>query len=501
MSKTQADEPLIWDRRPANAQQRATRLWLGVLGVNVLGAIILWSLMYVRPEFVAQHALIVKDAAGDSPFSGSVLFGYASPSNVHSSPYSFGWVVRLPWPSEPISFGDACTAIVLAIFSTSLVAAPFISFLSHGWYARFDEFRNSLKDGALFAYLRRFWAARLLDAVADYRKQQGALSSGNYIVDKEDLIDMPQIWTELEKEAQPYIGKVFSRIYQEQFGLLPFLPPFVLLVTITYAASVSIVFINYCAAGIQTCPGYFFGAPPNLVISAMSGAYMFTVADSVMSIRRRSLNVSDVYWYALRQFLAVPIASFFSSSLPVHGAAGIATTTLCFVVALLPVDVLLKQLRRVAYVAMSSNPAEEQGDQLLKLRGMTSPVVTLFLSEGVYSVEQVATADPVLLAIRTGLPFRLVLVFGSQAIVRRHFGDESHTLLRIGFADATAVYNLMSRDAASSSRDVVCKAICECLGETPSPIPVEVVKMKLEHIALEEYTQMVAKLTPLSNTT
>ncbi|TKC87879.1 hypothetical protein FAZ69_16560 [Trinickia terrae] len=493
--------PLIWEERTANSGERAAILWWLVVLANVVGAGTLIALTYVPPGQITQYHLAFQSLA--TRFSIFDIFP-ALPGRGVSGGHAFGWFVKLPWPNEPISSEDVGTAVMLGGLATFLVTAPFIHFLSHGWYARFDEFRNSLKDGALFAYLRRFWSARLLDAVADYRleeKIKKIKEGAQDIPKKESLIDRPDIWTGLEDESRRYIGNVFARIYNEQYGLRAFVPPFLFIMVITYVNAAALALINKCAAGIQTCPGYFFGAPEIIVISAISGAYMFTVADSVMAIRRRSLNVSDMYWYGLREFLAVPIAIYFSSTLPesVRGGAGnYVAASMSFVVALLPIDVLFKQLRRKAYTVLSVNPQEEEGDQLLVLTGMTSPVVALFLSEGVYSVEQVACVDPVLLAIRTGLPFRLITRFGAQAIVRRHFGESTKDLAALGFGDASAFFDLAGLRATCSCYADICAGIRNCVDKGQDKIPLALIEMKIRHIACEEYTQMLGKLSPLA---
>ena len=54
---------------------------------------------------------------------------------------------------------------LLAALTTALVSAPFIAFLTLGWYVRYREFENSLKCEALSAYLQRFWSKWLIDAL------------------------------------------------------------------------------------------------------------------------------------------------------------------------------------------------------------------------------------------------------------------------------------------------------------------------------------------------
>lgn len=492
--------------KPLTGRDRAQMLWACVIAVNLVGAMFMAVLMMHVPHEFIEYRTAHSNTPGYAftwlPLPGAVINGI------------LGTIDRLPgsrfiYAPAPLSISDFETAIVVAGLATCLVAAPFIGFLSHGWFARFDEFRNSLKDGALFAYLRRFWCARLLDAIYEERvekaKRPAADAPQAPVHPEHDLYQRKQnlgIWEQLEQESLGVVPRVFEHIYHEQFGLGPFVPPFLLLVVITYIQAVALALINPCAANLQSCNGYFFGAAPLLVISALSGAYMFAVSDAVMNIRRRSLNVTDVYWYALRTFLAIPIAIFFSASHTTGMSSSTIqswTPTLAFAIALLPVDILMKQIRRIGYSALSSSPKEEEDDQLLTLWGVTSPVVVLFLSEGVYSIEQVGTADPVLLSIRTGLPFRLMLRFGSQSIVRRHFGDAAKNLIPIGLSDAVSIYDLVAREnILGGGFDEACAAVKLRLDSAEgSSIPIEVVKAKMQQISAEEYTLMLVKICPL----
>jgi len=63
--------------------------------------------------------------------------------------------------------------------------------------------------------------------------------------------------------------------------------------------------------------------------------------------------------------------------------------------------------------------------------------------EGITSIEQIVGSDPVSLAIRTGLPFKLMLRLGSQAVVRRHLKMNAGALAGIGLADAEPIARLL----------------------------------------------------------
>lgn len=123
---------------------------------------------------------------------------------------------------------------------------------------------------------------------------------------------------------------------------------------------------------------------------------MFVVSDAVLSIRRRSLNVSDVYWYALRILLAIPIALAVNGQDGTDGAHALAV----FALGAFPVDALLKIVRRLGFPQFTEIEKKENApDRLLSLSGVTLPIVSVLEAEGINSVEQVAAADPVLLSI------------------------------------------------------------------------------------------------------
>ncbi|CBJ35533.1 hypothetical protein [Ralstonia solanacearum] len=72
-----------------------------------------------------------------------------------------------------------------------------------------------------------------------------------------------------------------------------------------------------------------------------------------------------------------------------------------FALGAFPVDALLKIIRRLGFPQFTDFEKKER--RLLSLNGVTLPIVSVFEAEGINSVEQVAAADPVLLARITPL--------------------------------------------------------------------------------------------------
>jgi len=170
----------------------------------------------------------------------------------------------------------------------------------------------------------------------------------------------------------------------------------------------------------------------------------------------------------------------------------------------------MKVIRRLGFPQLTEQDREGGGsDKLLVLEGVTLPIVATLESEGINSIEQVAAADPVLLSIRTGFPFRFTLRLGSQAIVRRHLGENAVNLLKVGLADVVPIYLLVKAldplATASASGPfppidapdlIIQNAASRLFPNDDEAQRQAITKMKFRQIAAEEYTVMLARITP-----
>lgn len=280
---------------------------------------------------------------------------------------------------------------LLTLVSTSLVAAPLIRFLHGGWHTRYEEFRNRLTNSSLDKYLIQYWEKKALDERAITKVE------GEYQVDHEKA------------------NAVFDQIYSQHYGKNAFRMPDILLISVIF---IDASIVALAAADIVKLPSMF---DLQTSIAAISGAFMFVVSDLVLQVRRRSLNVTDVYWYVLRMMLAEPIAM-------TVGSGGGLTYAMAFSICFLPVDVLVKQIRRVSTKSFGVTEKEQDSDVILNLQGVTVATASMLQAEGVNSIDELIGMDPVLLSIRTGMPFKFVLNLISQAIVRRHLGASAESL-------------------------------------------------------------------------
>ena len=423
------------------------------------------------------------------------------------------------WPafSDSVrSTGYPVTIYILCLMCTALAAAPLIIFLLVGWYTRYLEFQNSLKQEALAAYLQRFWSNALIEALNDdleARKTAAAAAAAPAAAAAAPAAAPAAAtvtdWRKQSLEAPMICDRLFSRIYHDQYGLLPFVPAVCILLTFVHAAAAIVgwTYITSCCAKpeAQTC---VFGLSAELIIASFGGAFMFVVSDTVASVLKGSLNVSDVYWYSLRLLLAVPLA------LVANRITGTAGFHVAFALSLgtLPVNQLLKVIRRYGDPATtpSAQEAKSAPDELLNLKGVTVAVSESLQAQGLTSIEQVATADPVRLAIRTGFSFRFTLQLASQAIVRRHFGKTAENLAEIGLSTVVPIYLLvhalngdqkpgMPKFDDGDPAKIIAEAAALLLPNDDSVPREAVTRMKFRQIAAEEYTLMLASITPLDS--
>jgi len=401
-------------------------------------------------------------------------------------------------------------AAVGVMLPSVLLTAPLIRFLTHAWDARWQEFRNRLNYDAMRAYLLQFWQARLQDyyenRTAGPQHDKEANADAEADVDAESSKKMAIERRRIRARAD---SSLFKCIYEEHYGRNAFLIPMFTLVVVANIQALLVAFYLIDSANLSS-QAVRLSLPMNEVaVAAIIGAYLFIVTDIVMNVRQRSLNSSDIQLHALRLFAAVPIASAFvniaSSGKGPDFTPGVnGYTAFAFCLGAFPMDMVVKFMRRFTNKQLTAIEASQDNDQLIRLEGVTVGVSALLLAEGVSSIEQLIGMDPVLLAIRTGLPFKLILRLSSQAVVRRHFGDAATQLLPLGLADAEPVYRLVelldSSDQKSSelAQKTIGAAVGLLLSDSRKTIDADSLQFNFRQIAQESYTRFLIK-SPLEN--
>ena len=202
--------------------------------------------------------------------------------------------------------------------------------------------------------------------------------------------------------------------------------------------------------------------------------------------------------------LAIPIGVALTSLI-----AKDAQPFVAFGLGALPMDTLIKGLRRLSTEKLNLTAEEEESDQLIRLEGVTGRISSLLIAEGVDSIDQIITVDPVSLSIRTGLPFKFILHLGSQAIVRRHLGETAEKLMPLGLADARSIAALIDdldnkkiepeEQAKISRATAVLNAATSLVKPENSSYTSECLEFNFRQIANGNYTKFIqGKLLTLS---
>jgi hypothetical protein len=371
-----------------------------------------------------------------------------------------------------LSIPQFVSAALLLWMTTALAAAPLIRFVLFDWEARYHEFLNRLNNESLTAYLQQFWEKRTTQNTA-FVGWESENSEKTY-----------QINTSMEK--------IFDEIYHEQYGRIAFIAPMVLLNSAIFILT-TLCIVIYSEQTILS-----LNIDTTVAISAIAGAYLYVVSDMVQSVRQRSLNASTIYWYVLRMLLAIPIG--IALTYPLHS---VVKPLVAFGLGTLPMDQIIKLLRRLTSKQLNLSEAAEESDQLIKLEGVTVRISSMLIAEGVDSIEQLITVDPVLLSIRTGLPFKFILHLGSQAIVRRHLGEIAAKLIPLSLANAKSIAALVTdldddkNTAAQNRANAVLVAATSLITPTPvdatttSSYSKECLEFNFRQIADENYTKFI----------
>ncbi len=394
------------------------------------------------------------------------------------------WYVSLRHALVPVPPSAFISSSVLLFITGSLASAPLIRFVVLDWSTRYDEFVNRLNNDALTAYLQQFWEKRVMKA-SDFIAWT--------LADCEDK-------TITQKQINSSLENIFDDLYYDQHGRSDFFVPMILLFFTIFISTVLCILVYLEQITIVLDD---FDATV-IAIASMAGAYMYIVSDSIQSVRQRSLNSSTLYWYTLRMLLAIPIGVALTSLI-----AKDAQPFVAFGLGALPMDTLIKSLRRLSTEKLNLTVEEEESDQLIRLEGVTGRISSLLIAEGVDSIDQIITVDPVSLSIRTGLPFKFILHLGSQAIVRRHLGETAEKLMPLGLADARSIAALIDdldnkkiepeEQAKISRATAVLNAATSLVKPENSSYTSECLEFNFRQIANGNYTKFIqGKLLTLS---
>jgi hypothetical protein len=230
---------------------------------------------------------------------------------------------------------------------------------------------------------------------------------------------------------------------------------------------------------------------PNIVLdlpsfAAISGAYLFVVGVVMQGYRARTLLNSDLLWCSFRMVISIPLG------LSVSALANPALSAfVAFGLGAFPIEAINRIIRRLVDKTLNQSEAET-ADSLISLTGVTPDVAAALNGEGISAVQQIASMDPVALAVRTGLPFDYVLNLSAQSQAWCYLGSTVGNLAPLGLGDARALAKLSER-VERTPPDNEAQAILESASKAAN-LDKDVLKSAIRNIAAERYTQFLLEL-------
>ncbi len=310
-----------------------------------------------------------------------------------------------------------------------IVAVPTFRFIYYGWELRRQEFVNRFGASATDAYLLKFWPNHYTNDTKKSNASSKFIVVYNRISGRKNYI-LPILLLVISL----ILIQSFVIQYAIRFGYEQYIQSYM-----GYKNAETGVFREAVwHLPLTTLNATFYPFPPLIMnkaaMTAEAGAYLAVVQIVIYGYKTRTLLSSDLLWASFRIAIAIPLG------IAVGGiVAGPLGGLISFGLGALPIDAIIKLLRRIT--ARSVNQAEARdSDDLLMMNGVTPDVSARLKDEGIYAPQQLVATDPVSLAIRTGLSFDFVLGLVAQAQLWSYFGSAVTKLTPIGCGDARMIY-------------------------------------------------------------
>jgi hypothetical protein len=364
---------------------------------------------------------------------------------------AIGFATRLLGGSTHRSEAIYGFAAFLSFLSIFLVMTAVYVYLNVGQKTKIKVISGFYTAETIADYFDQFWAGRdrPRTLVRDYRAACKSLPAGSTVpqqkpVDKPDEKSKADLAAELRTE--------FTQMFSDDFGGWTFVVPAITFI----AAGGTLLFLGF-SGGLgyavalgpppTTYPVQPFGIKFDLVtIAAIFGAYTWVASDAIVRAHQWTLHPADLAWYALRMIIAAPLgqalaAAVSTSTTPASASVG---AFAAFVGSMFSLDGITKTLTTAATrlnLPNSSSP-EERDDLIVKLAGVDEDKAAALKIEGISTIGQLVTVDPVRVSIRTGLPFEYILNLVDAALLWVFVGNALKPLAPLGIRGASDVLAL-----------------------------------------------------------
>lgn len=171
-------------------------------------------------------------------------------------------------------------------------------------------------------------------------------------------------------------------------------------------------------------------------IAAVFGAYTWIVTDAIERNYQGTLNPSHLYWYAVRLVVAVPLGQAIAAF--ATGALGPAIAFLVSMFSYERISTITSSLVNRSLSIPAATP-DAKNDIVSKLPGVDETTSSLFQTEGITTISELTSADPVRISVRTGLAFDQLICLIDAAILWRYVETDLMILRKFGWAGASNV--------------------------------------------------------------
>ena len=227
-----------------------------------------------------------------------------------------------------------------------------------------------------------------------------------------------------------------------------------------------------------------------LVGAALAGSFVWVISDEIDRLRRRDFTSFDVYYYIFRILISIPFGwAFTGHQITLH--LGI---PLAFFLGAFPTSTLFMAARRIANQQLNLGDDAVPGKLELEcLQSVGKDVAERFRDEGIFTIAQLAYADPLDLTIRTNFDFNYVVDCVSQALLWIYLGDKGKELQPYSLRGAQEVAYFYACLTASPPDSNAVASLQE-MASVKLNMGKEALQCTLEQVAKDPYTKFLCEI-------
>jgi hypothetical protein len=332
-------------------------------------------------------------------------------------------------------YGFSLLCVMLSLW---LVLGQAFSYVTTGQAKKIQFIKGFFPPAIIAAYFREF-------------------SSGNSkALDAADALSTAGNDDEQCRQAVAALTIEFDAVLEESFGLSAYVIP----ATLFAAAAFIVLFIGY-AGGFGYAESLVTKLPPpvrplgltlDLVsVAAIFGAFTWIASDAITRNHQWTFHPTDLSWYTLRLIFAVPLGQAIAITWSGNGNTGTGPSTgafLAFVISMFSLERITAILGSAAakFGGASTSTQAERDDVILTLPGVDEEKARALTLEGISTILQLKSIDPIRTSIRTGLPFEYIVSLIDAAILWNFVGNDLPNMRPFGFPGASYVLNFLDKE-------------------------------------------------------